>query len=233
MTYLFDTAYFAPAKIKDPWLSGRVIESGQTVSNIMPVVKTDGGGLWRVGFSSISLRTRERVLAWRAWINNHDGGAAPIIVRFPELRQAPTISGGSEVDLVALDGSLITALDGSTISTGSTPGVVCHGGAALRATTIRITVSAGSVLLPGQRFSALHAVMNKRCYEIGQVLDDDGAGTYQVTIRPPLREALSDGETLDFRDPGCLMRAVDPEAVAADIDLLRFGGAGVDFIETF
>jgi hypothetical protein len=84
--------------------------------------------------------------------------------------------------------------------------------AVLRATTV--TVADGSVFEGGERFSINHVTKGRRLYEIVGVSGDD------LTIRPPLREAVASGVYLDFLQPGVVCRLANPDefmgALAAD-----------------
>ena len=58
-----------------------------------------------------------------------------------------------------------------------------------------------------------------------------GAYAYQVEIAPPLRSDLVGGTEMNFADPHCLMRLANPDALAATLELNRYGVLDAEFVE--
>ena len=96
----------------------------------------------------------------------------------------------------------------------------------MRATTLSLTMIVGA-LEGGERFSIDHATKGKRLYTISRVDGDD------ITIRPPLREAVASGTDLDFTQPGCVCRLSNPDDFLGALDLNKNLIATAVWIESF
>ncbi len=219
----------------DASLQGRIVTGGMSVSGISQVVRTDGGGLWRLSFSGIFLRSADMVRAWRAWEGILDGGAQNVIVPICDLRHGPRpIVGGVPL----APGATVPHSDDAYFS--DTTGYVSPlieaetvGTAVLGATTIVIDVTVGELLRGGEHFTLDHPTREERIYRVVKVTS--AVGTVQtVQIRPPLREATTDGMVVDFDRPRCVMRLATPDSMALPLQLGRFGtGLSVSFVESF
>lgn len=215
-------------------LTGRAITGGQSISGITQSVNTTGGGFWVFELGGANLRTVERLKAWRAMEALIDDGVTSIEVPICDYRQAPVqVVGGSPV----YGGATVPHSDDTPFSddteyvSGSPSGSV-SASAALRATTLRIQVIGGPVI-GGEHFSFTHPTVGRRMYRIRTVEADLGGGVYDVTFRPPLREAVTAGEEADFRNPSCLMKVANPHEMAPTVENLRFADGNVVFVEAF
>jgi hypothetical protein len=103
--------------------------------------------------------------------------------------------------------------------------------AALRTTTLQVAFVDAAPLLGGEPFSILHPVRGKRLYGIHSVGETVG-GVTEITIRPPLREAIAAGTELDFDNPGCVMRLANPDWLSA-LDPAHEMTAAPNWIEAF
>lgn len=221
--------------VLDVSLQGRTVTGGQSVSGISQAVRTDGGGLWRISFGGIVLRTPDQVRAWRAWEGILDGGAQNVIVPICDLRHGPRpIVGGVPVT----PGATVPHSDDEYFS--DTTGYVTPlieaetvGTAVLGATTIDIDVTVGEMLRGGEHFCLIHDARLERLYRAVKVTAVVGT-VHTVQIRPPLREATTAAMPVDFDRPRCVMRLADPEAMRLALQMGRFAdGLSVSFVESF
>jgi hypothetical protein len=196
MPKLLDMAYFSPEGIEVD-LEQRVISGGTALNGEEDVVATDGGGRWFSQITDPYLDDVPVAKAWRALSGYLDGGANPIRLRICDCRHQP----GSEITTVPHSDGTPFSDDTEYAQDGAVATVTAN--AALRATTLAIDTS----LLPedlggGERFTVIHTTYLDRLYEVIEV--DEDAGT--ITFRPPLREAVAAGASLNFGALTCMMR---------------------------
>lgn len=219
-------------------LLGVAATPGVTMDSAATYVRTDGGGFWSCVMNDISLsgpgqgreRQRTSTLLWRAVRQVCDGGVNRIVVWRNDALFIPYPAGVARV---------VTAphSDGSPFSDGSEYyqseiDINCDGGAALRATSMDITINRAAPLIGGESFSIHHEVAGWRLYEIATVdTDEDDETSATITFRPPLREAILDGAELEFDRPRCTMRLANPGAMDLVVRPWTFNAANVEFVE--
>lgn len=210
---------------------GSTVGPGQSATGAFYVGRIDGGGMWRAQWSAVNLRTADHIRCWRAISAIAENGVVPLIVPQCDKRHfpAPLIGG------VPVYSGVVPHDDGAYFDDGSgyaQPVVlaVSVGSALLRATTIVIQFLAGSALRGGEIFSIDHPTQSWRRYEIKTVnINDDGDSV--VTFRPPLREAVADGDDIEFDLPRCVMRLARSDAMDLDIEQRKFASPSVLFDE--
>lgn len=201
MADIFPTHLFNPKAIK-VWLAGNVIQSGQSISGVGQVVRTDGGGFRMCRMDGIILNTDDKLRAWRAWQGVMAGGVVKVTVPLATNRLAPRpLQGGKPTRY----GSLANSSSDPYFPEASGYGLpmivaTVNGAAAQRANQIGITMTQGSVIRGGETFSIAHPISGNRAYEINRVLSRTG-DDYVVQIDCPLREALAGGEAVNFDWP--------------------------------
>ncbi|UEM09011.1 hypothetical protein J4G43_030195 [Bradyrhizobium barranii subsp. barranii] len=234
--------YFPRALLREKTLSwnplGVAATPGVTMDSTSTYVRTDGGGFWSCVMSDVSLsgpgkgRERQRLstLLWRAVRQVCDGGVNNIVVPRNDALFIPYPPGIARAVTVPHS-------DGSSFSDGTSHyqamiDIVCDGGADLRATSMAIDIRLAAELVGGESFSVRHPTVGWRLYEIATVVyaDDDHAHA-TITFGPPLREAVGDGEQLEFDRPCCTMRLAKPESMNLSVQPWTFNSASVDFIE--
>ncbi|MBX6427134.1 MAG: hypothetical protein IRZ09_14560 [Variibacter sp.] len=214
-------------------LARRVISPGLTLSGVVPLVATDGGGLWRMEFEDIQLTEPDHRRAWRAIAGFADGGANKLVVPFADAAHQPwPVVGGEPLTSYGA----IPHADGTLFADDSgyqQPVIMAHvvGSAALRATQLTIAVSYGGPLRGGEHFSIDHPTMRHRIYRVVSV--EESGGNSLVTIRPPLREAVTDGTRLEFDEPKCVMQPETPDALDIMTDIISVARPSPRFIEAF
>jgi hypothetical protein len=238
------TPWFPRALLREQshsWnLVGTVMSPGQNAQSIAPVVRSDGGGFWSCTMSNVSLsgikgsnlvgRQRQMMatLLWRAIRQICDGGANSIIVPRNDALFRPYPAG------VSAYGS-IPHSDGSLFDDGSgyyqpVISVQSSGDAALRSTSLILSLTRCGDLVGGESFSIQHPTKGWRMYEIATVSPID-AGRSQVTFMPPLREAVPDGTDIEFDRPCCTMRLSQPNSMDLTVVPWTFNQADASFVE--
>lgn len=206
------------------------ISPGQTLYGAAARIRTDGGGLWRCEYGSISLRNPDHVRAWRALEALCDGGMSPIIVPMCDKRHfpAPVVDGKPVYSIDQIPHSDDTFFgDGSGYAQSVVDASVVQD-APLRAVSLTAAFLTGGPLRGGEFFSIDHPTQGWRLYQVATV-DDQGA----ITFRPPLREAVTEGTHLEFDRPRCVMMLADPNVMKLTLSMRRFADPDISFIEYF
>lgn len=216
---------FWPSDLLSPdtenWrLQGVSISGGFTVGGATRMMRTDGGGLW-IGEQTFLFNTRDQIKAARAIEASLDGGVGQIVAWSFEVPFAPGI-----VTVPSVPHS-----DGTPFGDGSEYASVPHGAvttasAALRATSLSITMISG-VIQGGERFSIVHPTKGWRRYTIARVDGDT------ITIRPPLREAIDSGTEMNFIQVGCVCRLANPDEFMGALDGNHMIAATARWVEAF
>lgn len=203
-------------------LERRTISGGTSINGEEDVIATDGGGRWFADFMDGPLIERETVLAWRAFTALAEEGVQEIIVPFCDPMHQPY---GNEHLVPHSDDS---EFEDETEYEGGGPVASIAADAALRATTVSLNIAFDQELIGGEHFSIRHPTKGWRAYRVRTIVSQSATEAV-VTFRPPLREAVTEGEEANFADPRCLMR-VDGRPNNR-LDLGNYGEAAVRFVE--
>jgi hypothetical protein len=214
-------------------LIGQVISAGTTASGVMPLLRTDGGGIWKAKFSEVPLMTADQVMTWRAFTATCDGGAMPVIVEMCDKRYAPVpIVSGKRLTAASVPHSDDSPhSDGTPYESGIVSAVLGNG--ALRATEILVvTFNGSSKPRGGEHFSIDHGdPMGDRLYRIASVENTVDGPLCQ--IRPPLRAPVGGGTRANFDHPRCVMRLSSPDSMDLLLQQRKFGNPSAEFVEAF
>lgn len=218
-------------------LVGVAATPGQTALSVAPIIRTDGGGFWACSMTDISMSGKGKAdikaltLLWRAVRQICDGGVNAIIVPRNDALFRPWPTGVEQTAALSLPHS-----DGSFFDDGcgyyqAVIDITCAP-AALRASSLDITLNYAGELQGGESFSIDHAVLGWRLYEISTVemLSDT---TATVQFSPPLREAVTNGTQLEFDRPRCTMRLAKTNSMDLAVSPWTFNSGSVDFVEVF
>jgi len=219
MADTFPTPLFG-FKSQDVDIERQVLSGSTSLSGETDVVAIDGGGRVYAEFGEGDLIDRNKVLAWRALVTMLEGGVTQMVVPFCDIRHQPY---GGEHTATYGDGT--THSDGTPF-TGGGPFGEATAPAALRATSLQFNGAFAQPLIGGEWFTIVHATKGPRAYRVRTV---EGA---TLSFRPPLREAVNAGETLDFANPRCVM-VQDSEASRASSKITnrRHTVAEIRFVE--
>ncbi|TGP65454.1 hypothetical protein EN868_03115 [Mesorhizobium sp. M2D.F.Ca.ET.225.01.1.1] len=206
-------------------LDSRSLAGPASVSGATQVISSDSG-LWKATFGGVIVKSRQAVLAHRAIAALLEGRLGSILI--PLCRgYGPSSGAVLSEDEKALFAQVPhgdhSFFDDGTGYVGSLTNVVLAADAAVRATTLHVTVNyAADDIQPGMHFSLGERLYRIRTYD---------ATTGAMTIRPPLREAVTAGDILNFDDPCCRMRLMNDDGMDLQLALRRFGNPTVQFIE--
>ncbi|AZO04588.1 hypothetical protein [Mesorhizobium sp. M2A.F.Ca.ET.043.02.1.1] len=202
-------------------LAPRSLAGPASVNGATQVVSSDAG-IWKATYSSIVVNNRNAVLAHRAISTLLEGRLGSILVPLCRGYQ-PVPDGAVAAGLYdQVPHSDDALFDDGTGYVGEVIDVVAAAPAALRATTMTVTVGYAGAIQPGQHFS-----LGERLYRIRTF--DQKTGT--MTFRPPLREPVLSGDRLEFDDPVCRMRLASDDSMDLQLSLRRFGTPTVQFVE--
>lgn len=215
-------------------LGARTVSGGRSLSGLMPTARFDGGGMWMAELGDVQVSSADHVRAWRALTARLDSGATPVVLEARDERFAPwpLLDGAPVVSPYTATFSDGATFSDETVLESEVIAAELVEDAALRATTITISLSNAEPLRGGEHFSIQHDTFSHRLYRVGKVvIDDDGNSV--VTIRPPLREATAAGTRVEFDNPKCIMRLADPDAMDLMLERRIYGSASVKFVEDF
>lgn len=201
-------------------LQGVAMSGGVNVGGTTRLARMDGGGLW-IGEQTFLLHSRAQIKAARAIEAYLDGGVSNIVAWSYEQPFAPTgLTLGtvphSDDTPFSDDAEYLSAPIGGTVTADAT----------LRATTLSVTAIAGA-FEGGERFTIVHPTKGHRRYTIMRVDDD------VITIRPPLREAVTVGTDLDFLRVGCVCRLANPDEFMGALNVAHHIEATARWVEAF
>lgn len=212
---LFPLGLFGLAEAGPPRLVRRTLSGGSALSGEEQKVEQTGGGSWRIEAQG-NLMDPAKIRAWQALDGLIGDGVTAALVEWPvalfQPIARPVVRRTFQWPPVAFSGILQAS-------------ATADGAHALRATTLNIAnFNAPKLLVGGEHLTIPHATWGERAYRVIEVVSQA-----QVKIRPPLREALTGGEVLDFDNPRCLMKV---ESMSCDLSLGRFAKVGVALIES-
>jgi hypothetical protein len=202
-------------------LLGVAMTAGQTAGMSVDT-RSDGGGFWQAKLNNVRFRDRLDTLLWRALRQIANGGVVPLIVYRRDTTWAPFP--GSLTESILPDN--YAYFDNGAGYYTPIIDVTCSGGAALRATSMSVNLKNCAALQGGECFSIKHPTFGWRLYEIATVTDN------VITFNPPLREAIVDGDRLEFDRPRCLMKLASSSAMDLNNTTYPFSLASVVFVET-
>lgn len=192
---------FLPARLQ--WRIADAATEGVGAFGIPPVqVTTDGGGYWVAEFGEMRGATDAQHRALRALASRRRGGGR---IDVPFLEMSPT--GGVE-EVSFSDGT--TYSDGTGESVGLVSAVL---EAAVEANDFEalIRVTAGPNLRGGDVFSVVRSPDLGSELHLCESMTEVADRLWSVTVGPQFRQAHAAGTPLNFNDPCCAMRLVDPE----------------------
>lgn len=202
-------------------LAPRSLAGPASVSGKSQVVSSDAG-IWKITLGSVLVRNRNAVLAHRAIAALLEGRLGTILI--PICRAWQPVPEGAEAaglyDAVPHSDDAFFSDDSGYV--GTVIDVVASANAAVRATSMTVTVNYAGDIEPGQHFS-----ISERLYRVRTFNATTGA----MTFRPPLRETVTAGDRLEFDDPVVRCRLSEDSGMDLELAMRRFGSPSVNFIE--
>lgn len=218
--FVFPAHIFKPREVNArPVL--RTISGGVALSGDEDVILTDGGGRWQIDYGGISLHTAAQERAWSAWQGHLAGGATECLVPILSLPTAPRPrqwDRPARVSSIQVDDEVFP-----TSVAYAVPHVAATvaASAALRATSLQIAVSKGGKIKGGEKLS-----IGQRGYRI---IRSTAPGTF--SIEPPLREAVTAGDAVNFDWPAIRCRMQPGSDFEGAIARGRIGEKQITFVE--
>jgi hypothetical protein len=175
-------------------------------------------GIWKARLGNIVVRSRAEVLAFRGIAALLEGRLNPILIPVCRAYQ-PVPDGGVYEELPHSDE---TYFEDDTGHEGSVIDVVAAADAAVRATSMTVTVNVAGEIQSGQHFSC-----GERLYRVRTFDEDTGA----LTFRPLLREAVTAGDRLNFDNPVGRFRLAGDHEMDLELAGRRWANPTVNFVE--
>lgn len=202
-------------------IAPRSLAGPSSVSGAGQTVASDAG-LWKVTLGDILVHNRQERLAFRAISTLLEGRLNPILI--------PLCRGDQPVPAGAVEAGLYgtvphdddTPFSDGTEYAGTVIDVVAASDAAFRAVSMTITVNYAGDIESGQNFS-----IGERLYRV-RTFDPD---TNELTFRPPLREAVTIGDQLEFDSPIGRFRLASDAEMDLELAMRRNGSPTVSLIE--
>lgn len=221
-------------------LVGVAATPGVNAQSVATIVRSDGGGFWSCSMSDVSLsgggtlrgKDRQKIstLLWRAIRQICDGGVNLIVVPRNDALFVPWPDGVTRVE-AATPYSDDSFFDDGAGYYQPVIDITCSA-APLRSTALVVALNYSAPLMGGESFSINHPTLGWRLYEISTVeMSTDAIG--MIRFNPPLREAVTDGTTLEFDRPRCTMRLASPSSMNLSVAPWTFNSASVGFVESF
>ncbi|MEC9067801.1 MAG: hypothetical protein VX569_11040 [Pseudomonadota bacterium] len=220
---VFPTCFFG-IYAKDVDIELAKMSGGVALNGEEDEIATDGGGRWFAEMGDVALTSRDKIMAWRAFKAATGGCVDPFIFPICDARHQPT-AGKSRVPHA--DGA---SFDDDTLYSQGDGAAQLTADAALRATTISISLALAKPLVGGERFTLVHPNMRERAYVVGRI-SEQTASSATFQFHPPLREAAAAGTVVDFNDPRFVATVQGP--MRAPLANPKFARGAVRFVEDF
>lgn len=208
-----------------PTVRKRTISGGTSISGEEDVIQTDGGGRIEVTVDGVQLDDPETQRLWNAWDAYLSGGVNECLVPLVTLGTGPRPWAGN----LPVEPSVIGDNDDTypTIVAYRAPLIRArlNADAALRATTLSVSVEQGSALQGGEWFS-----IGERAYRIERVIARAGMA-FTIRTDPPLREAVTAGTLVEFEWPVVKARLSPGTSLIAPLMIGMYGDASAQFVE--
>lgn len=188
-------------------IASRTLAGPASISGVSQVTASDAG-LWSIAYSNIVVHGNKMIVLWQAIAAKVEGRLNPILVSIPVKGRRPVPAEAEAAGLynqVAFSDDAL--FDDDTGFLNTVIDVVLSAPAAARAVSASVTIAYADTLNPGQLFS-----IGERLYRLHSV-DYTGAGTANISFRPPLREAVAAGDRLEFDRPKCRVKLVSDQGM--------------------
>lgn len=213
-------------------IASRSLRTPSSLSGYTQVVSSDAG-IWTVRYDEIPVyqgNGSEQALCFQAISGLAEGMLNPLLVHVYTRGRRPLPAGVTD-DMIDFDAGVTfdtgATFDDATTFYGYFVDCVVGASAAVRATTITITKRLCGTIEPGHRFS-----IGYRLYQVRTVTSQDD-DTAVVTIRPPLREAISVDQVVEFDNPVVQVRLASDAEMNLPLQFNKWSFPTVNFIEDY
>ena len=211
-------------RVIEPYLIGQTMTGGRSTFGTEQVISSPGPW-WGMRYSGCPVFTDDQILDFRAWAFSLDGRAGTTLVPAMDWMRAnwPADQYGR---VLSPENVRRSRLDQTIFADPPIPAqsrIIAQtlAAAPLRATTLRIGVSQGRPIRPGMFFS-----VGVRLYTVIAKPAED-----TFTIRPPLREPVAAGASVNFENPVCRMRLANDDGARLALEYGRWGFVDLEFVE--
>jgi hypothetical protein len=218
--------FFRPLRIEWDFVGGQ-ITAGFGKGGVQQVGSMSGGPLVCARLSDITVRGRDAINAARAFKARLSQGLGLVRISVCEHHLAPLVAGYTGDGVPHDDGSPFS--DSSLYYTEAIT-ATSNGGAALNAVQMTLSMAgAYRAIQGGEPFSVYDADMGEHIHFIDGLLDGGTDAFPIVTFWPPLRFAVTDGQAINFDNPGCVMRLNGDFPLP--VDMGRWATFSLEFVE--
>jgi hypothetical protein len=202
--------------------TGGRVAGGRSLGGVVQEGRFDGGPFWTLSLTGMAIQTVAKIRLAKALRGLLDSGL-PIEVDTREAAFTGLAAGATRDSVPFSDGSAFD--DGSEFDASPVTATVVAD-TPLRATSLTFDQVGLSALQGGEEFTVVTA-SGPRMHRIIEV----GGTIAQPTVSfiPPLREAVIEGQALDFNRPRCAMKMVQMSVPREG----RFATVDASFIEYF
>lgn len=198
----FPMALFAPSEWS--WrIAGAAIEGGQPITGPPQTAEVSGGGYWIAEWTPALLSATRALRIWRALVADLTSGVVQIevpVLDMPAGALVPFADGSTFGDGTELVSGSIEASLASAVYMPAYPAPPASPNVA------QIAIASGQALGGGEYFAIVGPSGFAKLHMVTQVNAVDG-DVSTVTVRPPFREDMPAGTTVDFDLPRCVMKA--------------------------
>ena len=221
LEFTWPQSILVPRKFKASIIAANT-SGGQAFTNSEQVIGNTPGR-WRIQMGGIAITTDAQILEWETLEAGLRGRSNTVLLPLYRWRIGqtpwPTIGGVVTTSAPGYDTPVINAENVGALAIGDS--------------TATIKMIVGGTLKPGHIFG-----FNEKIYQIFEItaIGNDGESppnpTYDVSFAPPLREAIADGERLEFDNPKLRCSLVADDAMAhSGWDLWKEATPDLTFME--
>lgn len=205
---------------------GMTVAGPVSLTGFSQVLQSDAG-YWVAIYERVWAMDKIPVLTFRAFRALLEGGANQVRLPVFDVEQQPwRTSNGLAITTIAQTPHDDDALFDDNTGYQDPPLYVLNVGAAAEGAT-QITAD---FLLFGTLWGGEYFTHNDHLYIVRQVLSENGTQK-TLFIWPRLREAMVDGDELNFYAPTCKMRLMGDAEMDLQLEIGRFGSPTVNFTE--
>ena len=195
---------------------------GRSLGGVVQEGRFDGGPFWTLSLTGMAIKTVAKIRLAKALQGLLDSGS-PIEVGTSEAAFT-VLAAGSTRDSVPFSDD--ATFDGGAEFAASPVTATITDDAALRATSLTFDQVGMAPLQGGEEFTVVTA-SGPRMHRVIEVSGTAAQPT--ISFIPPLREAMTAGQALDFNRPRCVMKMVQMPLPREG----RFATVDASFVEYF